>query len=395
MSNSYFYRDLSEQNNFLDITNPEAFVDFDETWIVVASDIKGSTIAIEAGKYKEVNTIAASSIVCLLNLNKELDIPFVFGGDGSAVLIPPNMLLQAKASMLALQEMSMKSFGLELRIGFVPIKDIVEGGFKVKVCKFKVSDNYVQAIFSGGGLVYAESLIKNPETADKYSYVEKEIVPNADFSGLECRWQDIRSKHGETLSVIVKAMGKEEFAENEIYMDVIGNIEKIYGEKKQRHPIQYENLNLSIDPKRLNVETKVRTYAKSVGLKLNYSISLFYKTFFAKIFLATGINYGDTDFKKLKDDVIRATDSEKFDDILRMVISGNHKQRMELEEYFEKMYREKKLAYGIHFTDRALLTCLVFERGGKEVHFVDAADGGYALAAKGYKERVKNLSPKT
>jgi hypothetical protein len=35
------------------------------------------------------------------------------------------------------------------------------------------------------------------------------------------------------------------------------------------------------------------------------------------------------------------------------------------------------------------MTCLVFERGGRQVHFVDGADGGYALAAKDMKQRMK------
>ena len=39
--------------------------------------------------------------------------------------------------------------------------------------------------------------------------------------------------------------------------------------------------------------------------------------------------------------------------------------------------------------DRALMTCLVFEREGRQVHFVDGADGGYALAAKAMKARMK------
>jgi hypothetical protein len=36
------------------------------------------------------------------------------------------------------------------------------------------------------------------------------------------------------------------------------------------------------------------------------------------------------------------------------------------------------------------MTCLVFDRDGRQVHFVDGADGGYALAAKKMKERMKS-----
>jgi hypothetical protein len=44
--------------------------------------------------------------------------------------------------------------------------------------------------------------------------------------------------------------------------------------------------------------------------------------------------------------------------------------------------------YGLHISDRALMTCLVFERNGRQVHFVDGADGGYALAAKEMKQKL-------
>jgi len=36
-----------------------------------------------------------------------------------------------------------------------------------------------------------------------------------------------------------------------------------------------------------------------------------------------------------------------------------------------------------------LMTCLVFERHGRQVHFIDGADGGYAIAAKKLKHRAR------
>ncbi|NEQ24513.1 MAG: DUF3095 domain-containing protein, partial [Microcoleus sp. SIO2G3] len=80
----------------------------------------------------------------------------------------------------------------------------------------------------------------------------------------------------------------------------------------------------------------------------------------------------------------------KFDDMLRMIISGNQKQRERLISYLEKNYTSGKLVYGLHTSDRVLMTCLVFERNGRQVHFVDGADGGYAVAAKLMKQRIKN-----
>lgn len=84
-----------------------------------------------------------------------------------------------------------------------------------------------------------------------------------------------------------------------------------------------------------------------------------------------------------------ASDYKKFDDMLRMIISGNAHQREQLTHYLDAQSREGNLVYGLHVSDRALMTCLVFERGDHEVHFVDGADGGYTLAAKPLKEKLK------
>jgi len=35
------------------------------------------------------------------------------------------------------------------------------------------------------------------------------------------------------------------------------------------------------------------------------------------------------------------------------------------------------------------MTCLVFQRHGKQIHFVDSSDGGYAIAAKMMKKMIK------
>ena len=94
---------------------------------------------------------------------------------------------------------------------------------------------------------------------------------------------------------------------------------------------------------------------------------------------------------KYKNIILKTTDTEKFDDMLRMVISTKRNQTKELEKYLEEEYQNKNLVYGIHKSDSALMTCLIFQRHGKHIHFIDSSNGGYALAAKELKNRLKNL----
>ena len=89
-----------------------------------------------------------------------------------------------------------------------------------------------------------------------------------------------------------------------------------------------------------------------------------------------------------KNRIIRTSDTEKFDDMLRMVISIDKKESQELEDFLELEYKNKNIVYGIHKSDSALMTCLIFQRHGKHIHFVDSSKGGYALAAKELKNRL-------
>lgn len=56
------------------------------------------------------------------------------------------------------------------------------------------------------------------------------------------------------------------------------------------------------------------------------------------------------------------------------------------------MQTEGKLNYGIHQSDAALVTCLINQVGVNHLHFVDGADGGYALAATDLKSKLTNKS---
>ena len=46
------------------------------------------------------------------------------------------------------------------------------------------------------------------------------------------------------------------------------------------------------------------------------------------------------------------------------------------------------LFYGIQISDSGLMTCMVFDRKDRHLHFVDGASGGYALAAKQMKGQL-------
>ena len=388
MDSENFYSQLPLLDNFLQITDIGNFFDVPDDWYIVVTDIRCSTQAIEAGKYKEVNLLGACSIVAVLNVAGKTEIPFVFGGDGASLLIGPSLLPAAQKALLATQQLAKTQFDMDLRVGVVSVKVVVAANYPLKIAKFKVSENYSQAIFIGGGLTRATELIKDPVAGNLYSLKNNGVSSTADFSGLECRWQDIPSKYGEIVTLLV--MVRSDFCpqSHHSYRNILKKITYIYGAESFLNPIDSKNLKLTLNSTKLIKETLVRASSASWLDRQLYLSKIQLETALGSLLMNLKVKTEDLDWGVYKDIAIAATDYRKFDDMLRMVISGNEWRRKKLTAYLERNYREGKLVYGLHVSDRALMTCLVFERGGRQVHFVDGADGGYALAAKDMKERM-------
>lgn len=374
MSNRYFYKNLPEFTNLNEISQKEHYKNVPDDWYIIATDIKGSTKAIEAGKYKDVNMVGALTIISILNINLTLDLPFVFGGDGAFVLIPSMVLEESKQALLAIQKIAQEAYNLHLRIAILPVKDIYRDGKIILITKYKISKDYSQAIIKGGGLEYCDVVLKKSDKYEIKDNINKNFEVN--LEGLECRWQAIPSPKDETLSIIIKAN------DDNYYKSILENLEAILGNTYKRHPILKENLNLSYSNKDLKTETAIykQMFISQYFLKLKLKFINFLGDILMKFKIGEWGNY--------KDRIVSTTDTEKFDDMLRLIVSADYKQTKKLEEYLEKEYKNNKLFYGIHKSDSSLMTCLIFERHGRHIHFVDASNGGYAMAAKMYKKQI-------
>lgn len=369
-----FYKNLPEFDDLKNISQALHYQDLPEDWYILATDVKGSTKAIESGKYKDVNMVGALSIISILNLDRSLDIPFVFGGDGAFLLIPALLLERSKQALLAIKKIAFEAYALDLRIGVIPVKDIYTHNKQILITKFKVSREYSQAIIKGGGLEFCDELLKQSE---KYLIKEKTDKDfQVDLEGLECRWQAIPSPKQETLCLLIKAK------DDSYYEKILQKLESILGDTYTRHPIVKDNMRLSYSDKNLNTEASI--YSNGF-LKKQLTLFKLKAINLIGLFL---MNFKIGEWGSYKDRIVSTTDTEKFDDMLRMIVSTDFTQTKELEEYLEDEYKQEKLVYGIHKSDSSLMTCLIFERHGKHIHFVDASNGGYAMAAKMLKNRA-------
>jgi hypothetical protein len=74
-----------------------------------------------------------------------------------------------------------------------------------------------------------------------------------------------------------------------------------------------------------------------------------------------------------------------------MVLDCTAEEITQIEGYLEGLRAQGRIAYGLQRADGALMTCLVFSlEESRHVHFVDGADGGYALGALQLKAQLRS-----
>ena len=379
-----FYARLPPVERFERLVDDDAYAPIPAGWTVVLTDVVGSTRAVRAGRYREVNYVGAASIAAVLNAAGRADLPFVFGGDGATLVVPPDHLDAALAALAVLQVHARERLGLGLRVGAVPLADVRAAGHEVAVARYQASPHYTQALFRGTGLAWAEDQVKSPVTADRYAcHVAPSEAAGDPYDGLECRWQDVRSPRGETVSLLIQALGDDR---DETYREVLAAVGEIYGEDSA-HPVALDRLRLSASPAKLGPEVRLRHPER----RFRQQAALWALNLIGRVLIRFGIETSETDWDAYPTLFRASTDYRKFDGVLRMVLAGGADERERLEPVLERLHQAGRLAYGIHVSDRAVLTCLVYKRMGQQVHFVDGAGGGYTSAAVGFKRRLKAL----
>ena len=389
MASNDFYRDLRPLASFRAVADPAVYVAVPDDWYVIVTDVRSSTRAIEAGRYKEVNVLGAASIVTVLNACKDRELPFVFGGDGATLLVTANELDRATSALLGLAATARRVFDMELRVGVVPIADITAAGFDVRVAKFRLSDDVKLAMFWGTGMGYAEELVKGAQTEAQYTLQPTDAAAHPDVTGLECRWQPIDSRNGKIVSLIVLARATTQDERATTYREVLELFEEIAPQLADVRPAQESTMRLAVAPESYDAEASLRTgstgglahFAHKSWARLESKVGSF--------LMSRGAAFAGFDGAAYPSALIAHTDFRKFDDTLRMVVDLSADQQSDLVARLEAKRRDGALYYGVHEANAAMMTCLVWDRDRDHLHFIDGADGGYALAAKQLKAQIR------
>lgn len=381
MSSENFYKDLHRFIGFSGITDGKNFNSIPGDWKVIITDIKGSTKAIEEGRYKDVNTIGAAAIVSAQKGMDGEEFPFVFGGDGATLVVPPSKVKSVITNLLGLRKLSEDQFNLGLRVGVVEVQELLDEGAVLDVAKFELHAGKCIAIFKGGGLNIAEAKIKGQE--DKYA-VKDEEVDYADLTGLSCRWNPITNRNGSILSFLVEARGENS---GEVYDQVLKKLDEIFkGEIEEANPV---NTDLaSYKTIRECFQNEKRYHGSLFSIKLFFRFLEIIAAVMIFKFKIPPLVFNPDKYSKA---MRTHSDYRKFDDMLRMIIDCTEDQVSDIRTYLEAQYKDGKLFYGLHESENSLMTCYVDDlNDGNHIHFIDGGNGGYAMAAKQLKGQIKS-----
>lgn len=372
-----FFEDLKGYDDFHEVLLDAHYHEVPEDWWIVITDVVGSTKAIEAGRYKDVNTVGAATLAVLNKVIPDVIFPFVFGGDGASALIPSQDKESVSMALAGLSAWSESSFGLSLRVGMVQVSEVNGEGTLVTVAKYVLPGGYALATFRGGALRNAEDKVKgNPEqyniTPDPSVYV--------DLKSLSCRWEPLISKNG----VILSLLFSDAEDRNDVYTGFLSALQKVV-----KRDIAEINPVRTAQCKYRSLSDLLATDQK---MDSNFWSGLLRKidSFFASILFGMGIYKWIPTLRNYVQKTAAHSDFRKFDDMLRMVIDCTEEEQKQIEELCRQYRKNMGVCYGVFATDRALMTCHLsqFVDGG-HIHFIDGGHGGYAMAAKQLKKQMK------
>jgi hypothetical protein len=375
-SSDTFYSGIPVFRGFTRLMEPSLYSPLPDDWSVGVADIVESTKAIAAQRYKAVNMAGAAVIASVTNALEGREFPFVFGGDGASFAVAPGDLERAREALSATAAWVKEDLDLVMRVALVPLRAIRAQGLDVRVARFGPSANLSYAMFSGGGLGFADAAMKRGEFAI-------EPAPpgtQPDLSGLSCRFEEIPAARGLILSVLVVPTARAEArAFRKVIEDILQLVERT---PDAGRPVPSGGPPLKWPPQGIEYEARA-TRRGPLFARRSMVLAL---TLWAYVVMRFDIKVGNFVPKNYVRQVVENSDFRKYDDGLRMILDCTEELANALTERLAKAAANGVVRYGLHRQDAAMMTCFTPSvMRSDHVHFIDGARGGYASAATALK----------
>jgi len=338
------------------------------------TDVVNSTQAIKEGRYKAVNLAGAAAITAVMNAVPDESFPFVFGGDGATLAVGSRHAADVRDALARTAAFARDELRLDLRAALIPLSVIRAAGLDVRIAWFQPSPEVRYAMFSGGGLEFAEAQMK----AGRFAIEPAPIGQKPDLTGLSCRYMPIISRNGAILSLIVKraeGAGEAEFAA--AVMEILSLLHQL---DRDGHPVPTEGPPVRWSSQGFELEARASRRREVLAWR---KVKLAFIVAASWLILKAGMKVGTFDPAHYLRQTTQNTDFRKFDDGLRMTLDCSEATADRVESRLTELRDRGVLSFGAFRQKQALVTCIVPDpRHNDHMHFVDGAEGGYALAAR-------------
>jgi hypothetical protein len=378
-----FYGTISVFRGFARLMDPSLYVPLPSDWSIGVADIVESTKAIAQARYKAVNMAGASVIAAVTNALEGREFPFVFGGDGASFAVAPDDLERTRQALAATAAWVKEDLDLDMRVALVPIAAIRAQGLDVRVARFGPSPNLSYAMFSGGGLGFADTAMKRGE----FAVAPAPPGTQPDLSGLSCRFEEIPTVRGLILAVLVMPVqGTDPAAYRRLIEEIVTLVER---SPDQGRPVPPGGPPLRWPPAGVEFEAR----AQRGGALLTRRLRVFAWTLFYYFIMRFGIKVGGFVPHVYVQQLVENSDFRKYDDGLRMVLDCTPDLEQRLSALLAAGASAGIARYGLHRQDAAMMTCFTPSAVRSDhVHFIDGARGGYASAATALKATLAGRS---
>ena len=362
-----FYTHVPVRRGFRSLMDPAHYAPLPDDWMLGIADVVQSTKAIADKRYKAVNMAGAAVIAAVTNALGGREFPFVFGGDGASFAVSPRDAATAREALAATAAWADGELGLTLRVALVPAAEIRRQGFDVRVARFGPSENLSYAMFSGGGVAFADAAIKRGD----YAIAPAPPGTWPDLTGLSCRFQEFPAARGLILAVLIlPAPGADPAAFRALTEAIVTLVEQ---SPEAGRPVPVEGPSMRWPPQGVALEAHT-----SAGRWRRTRVLA--KTLLYFLIMRFGIRVGGFAPATYLRQVVENSDFRKYDDGLRMILDCTPDLADRLEHRLAAAAGTAR--YGLHRQTTAMMTCFTPSPArGDHVHFVDGAQGGYAAAA--------------
>ncbi len=366
-----FYDQVPVFRGFPRLMDETLYRPLPDDWLIGSADVVASTKAIRENRYKAVNMAGAAVIASVANALGR-DFPFVFGGDGASFAVAPHWADATRTALAATLCWTREELALQLRGAMMPMKSVRESGLDVRIARFAPSENVSYAMFTGGGLAFAESAMKQ----GRFAVTEAAPGTRPDLTGLSCRFQEMPSVHGLILALLVLP---RESASAAAFRRVVDDLVQLV-EERGHAPVPADGPTFGWPPQGVELEAHIgRRPGEWLALR---RAGVLFRTLAYFLIMRLRLKVGGFVPSTYLRQVVENSDFRKYDDALRMIVDCSPELADEIERRCAAAAREGIVRYGTHRQEAAMMTCFTpSPTRADHVHFVDGASGGYALAA--------------